>query len=49
MIIATETTRFAARGRDSPRGRNAETPLRLIDAVHPFGDPGPGRTTKGIG
>jgi hypothetical protein len=49
VIIATETTRFARRGRDSPRERNAETTLHLIGAMPPFGAPGPGRTIKGLG
>jgi hypothetical protein len=46
VIIATETTRFAGRGRNSPRWRNAKTTLHLIGAMPPFGAPGPGRTIE---
>jgi hypothetical protein len=47
MIVATETTRFAGRERNPPRGRNAEPTSRFIDATRTLAEPGAGLTIKG--
>ncbi|MGB7543030.1 MAG: hypothetical protein WA373_11965 [Burkholderiales bacterium] len=46
MIIATETTRFAEPGRNSPLGRNAGSTLRLVNAMVTDGKPASVRTIK---
>jgi hypothetical protein len=48
VIIAKESTPFAGQGRNSPRGRNAGSTLRLINAIYPNGGPESGQTIKGL-
>jgi predicted Zn-dependent protease len=45
-IVADRHTRFSDLARASPLGKNAESYLRLLNAMYPSGEPAPGQIVK---